>query len=221
MYVYEIKQKALELRKDGYSYNYISKITGVTKSTLSEWLSNVNYTPNKHTLDTIGKARAASGLKKHLLKVESLNRARAQAKKDIGDLSKRDLFMLGLGVYIGEGTKSFDGTRISNSNPKIIKFSIKWLKEICGLELVNLRIRIHLYPDNDEKICVNFWSKETGIPVNQFHKSIIDRRINKRISKMGKLPFGTAHLSIKGFRDKRFGVNLHRLILAWIEKVLC
>ena len=221
MYVYEIKQKALELRKDGYSYNYISKITGVTKSTLSEWLSNVNYTPNKHTLDTIGKARAASGLKKHLLKVESLNRARAQAKKDIGDLSKRDLFMLGLGVYIGEGTKSFDGTRISNSNPKIIKFSIKWLKEICGLELVNLRIRIHLYPDNDEKICVNFWSKETGIPVNQFHKSIIDRRINKRISKMGKLPFDTAHLSIKGFRDKRFGVNLHRLILAWIEKVLC
>jgi hypothetical protein len=221
MYVYEIKQKVLDLRKEGYSYTYISKLTGIVKSTLSEWLTNVPFKPNQYTLDTIGKARTASGLKKHLIKVESLEKAKVQAKKDIGKLSKRDLFLLGLGVYIGEGTKSFDSTRITNADPKIIKFSIRWLKEVCGLETKNLRIRMHLYPDNNEKNCRDFWSKETGIPTDQFHKSIIDHRENKKINKKGKLPFGTVHLSIKGFRDKRFGVNLHRLILAWINEVLC
>ncbi len=220
MYVYEVKQKALGLRKEGYSYSYISKLTQIPKSTLSEWLTNIDYSPNKYTLDTIGKARTASGLKKHLIKVKSLDSAKIRAEKDIGKLSKRDLFMLGLGVYIGEGTKSFDSTRITNADPKIIKFSIRWLKEICGLETKNLRIRIHLYPDNDEEKCVNFWSKETGIPISQFLKSIVDRRNNKKVNKRGKLPFGTAHLSLVGFRDKRFGVNLHRLILAWIDRVL-
>lgn len=220
MYLYEIKNKAFELRKADYSYNYINKLTGIAKSTLSEWLGGVLFVPNQHTLDKIGKARAISGLKKHLIKVESLNKAKIQAKIDIGKISKRDLFMLGLGVYIGEGTKSHNITRIINANPKIIRLSIRWLQEICGVGVKNLRLRLHIYPDNNEVLCREFWSKETGIPLNQFHKSVIDKRLDKKTSKRGKLPFGTVQVSIRTFRNPKFGVNLHRLILAWIDKVL-
>ena len=183
MHIYKIKQKAVNLRKEGYSYTYISRSTNIAKSTLSGWLRNIPFKPNKYTINTIGKARVASGAKKHLIKIDSLKKAKIQAKKDIKNLSKRDLFMLGLGVYIGEGTKSYDITRIINANPKIIKLSVRWLKEICKLKTTNLRLRLHLYPDNNEKKSINFWSKETKIPINQFYKSVIDTRANKKMGK--------------------------------------
>jgi lambda repressor-like predicted transcriptional regulator len=44
------KEKALELRKAGFSYSYISAKTGLSKSTLSYQLAQVPYTPNKKTL---------------------------------------------------------------------------------------------------------------------------------------------------------------------------
>lgn len=220
MYFPEIKQKAVQLRKEGYSYNYIVKHVPVTKSTLSEWLHEIPFTPNQHTLDTIGKAHIASGVYKHGIKVKSLERAELQAQKDIGNLSDRDILMLGLGIYVGEGSKTDRITRIINSDPKIIRFAIKWFKTTFGVQMKQFKIRLHLYPDNNERESIEYWSKYTGIPMTQFFKPTIDRRTDKKMSNKNKLPFGTAHMSVKSFGDEKFGVYLHRLILAMINQVL-
>lgn len=220
--VYNTKthEKAIELRKEGYSYNHIIKSVPVAKSTLSEWLHNVPFTPNKQTLEKIKKARLASGIYKHGAKIKSLEKADLQARKDIISLSKREIMMLGIGLYIGEGGKTDGLTRIINSDPKVIKFAVKWLKVSFGIHVKNIKIRLFLYPDNVEKDCINFWSKSTGIPINQFFKSIIDKRTNKKMSNKNKLPFGTAHLSVMSLGNKNLGVYLHRLIMAWINRVL-
>ena len=138
----------------------------------------------------------------------------------MGNLSDRDIMMLGLGIYIGEGSKTDGITRIINSDPKIIKFAVKWFITSFGVKTNQFRIRLHLYPDNNENECIEYWSKYTGIHKSQFFKPTIDRRINKKKSNYGKLPFGTAHMSVKGLKDERFGVYLHRLIIAWINRVL-
>lgn len=214
------KAKAIELRKKGYSYNYIKTKVAVSKGTLSQWLSLVSYVPNEETLRTIGKARTASILAKHREKLASLNAARQQAKKDLGSLSKRDIFMLGIGLYMGEGSKTGDMIRIINSNQKIISFAILWFKEVCNLKNDNFKIRLHVYPDNDIDQCLKFWSKETSIPIGQFQKTQVDTRKNKKKSNQGKLPYGTAHLSIVSNGKKEFGVFLARRIRAWMELVL-
>lgn len=105
MYHQEIKQKVIELRQKGYSYNYIIRQIPVTKSTLSERLHDIPFVPNKHTLETIGKARLATGKYKHQTKIDSLEKARLQAEKDINNMSERDTMMLGLGIYIGKEEK--------------------------------------------------------------------------------------------------------------------
>jgi hypothetical protein len=220
MHHQKIKQKVINLRKQGYSYNYISKHTSITKSTISDWLHNVPFSPNNYTIKTIGNARIAAGVYKHQIKVSSLKKADAQAKKDIDLISKRDIMMLGLGIYIGEGGKTAGITRIINSDPKIIKFSIKWLKISFGVGIKNIRVRLFLYPDSDEKKSIKFWSNNTKIPENQFYKPTIDKRTNKKSSNNGKLPFGTAHMSVIGSEEKKFGVYLHRLIMAWINQIL-
>lgn len=221
MYYPEIKQKAIRLREEGYSYNYIIKHVPVTKSTLSEWLHNIPFTPNKYTLETIGNARIASGRYKHQVKVESLEKAELQAKKDIGSLSKRDVMMLGLGVYIGEGGKTANITKVTNSDPRIIKFAVKWFVTSFGVNIRQMKIRLHLYPDNNEQKSIEYWSKNTGIPPNQFFKSGVDRRTDKKKFNRKKLPFGTAHMTVQGLGNKDFGSYLHRRIMAWINIVLC
>lgn len=215
-----LKDKAFDLRKSGYSYGYISKMTGLSKSTLSNWLTNVPYKPNKETIDTIGKARAASGLAKSIMRKKTFEEARAEARTDIRGVSKRDLFMLGLGLYIGEGSKSHNTVRIVNSDYKIIRISMRWFNEVIGVPKSNFAVCIHMYPDSNEKEVLKFWSKTLGLPLGQFRKSHVDYRIDKKVSRKGKLPFGTAHVTVKSCGNKKFGVYLFHKIGAWSDKVL-
>ena len=215
-----VREEIFKLRKEGHSYTYISQKTGMSKGTLSGWLSDVPYAPNKITIERIGKARAASGRVKAKIKLESIKRAGEEAKKDIGKLKKRDLFMIGIGIYIGEGSKTGNAIRVINADPKIIKFVVRWLEKACGLARENFRLRLHIYPDNNIKECINFWSNMSGIPSRQFQKTYIDIRKDKKIFKKGKLPYGTAHLSIISGGKKEFGVFLARRINAWMGEVL-
>lgn len=107
-----------------------------------------------------------------------------------------------------------------NSDPEVIKTAIKWFKEVCDLNTENFTLTIHTYPDNNLKETINYWSKITGIPKKQFGKTQIDRRTNKSKKKRGKLPYGTAKLSVKSNGKKEFGVFLHRRIMGWIEASL-
>ena len=216
---YRTKEEAIRLRNAGYSYAYITEEIGVSKSTLSNWLGRMPYQPNKETIAKIGKARAASGLSKNRIKLESIEKARAQAKKEIGKLNERDLFMAGLGLYIGEGSKSHNIVRITNSNHQIILFAIRWFNEAIEVPLENFSLRIHMYPDSDEAEVVKFWSKVTGFSSGQFRKSQVDYREGKKISKKGQLPYGTAHLSVRSCGQKKLGVFLSRKIEAWTDEL--
>lgn len=214
-----IIKKAKELRRAGNSYNYIADATGLSKGTLYYWLSDIPFAPNKETIERIGFARARSGQIKSQQKAASIFAARKMARKDIGILNKRDLFMLGVGLYMGEGTKTHNIVRIINSDPKIIKLAIKWFTDVCGLSNKNFSIRLHLYPDNDIRASLHFWSSAIGLKKDQFQKAQIDTRKKKKVSKRGKLPYGTAHVTVKSNGQKQFGVFLARRINGWIEEV--
>src|SRR2546429_81813 len=97
------RMQAIELRKVGHSYNYISSALKISKSTLSGWLADIPYTPNEETVKRVGLARAASGKVKSEIKQASIREAIVEAKRELGKVSRRDLLMLGLGLYIGEG----------------------------------------------------------------------------------------------------------------------
>lgn len=215
-----IKERAINYRKQGYSYNMISGKLGLAKSTLSNWLKDVPYKPNKKVLKRIQLAPSKSAEIVHNRKVYNIIAIKKSAKKELGKLTKRDLWLLGIGLYLGEGMKLQESIRVINSDPEIIKIAIKWFRKVCDLSTKNFTITIHTYPDNDTKKTINYWSGLTEIPKSQFRKTQIDRRTNKSPKKKRKLPYGTAHLVIKSNGKKEFGVYLHRRIMGWIEAVL-
>lgn len=214
-----IRERAQKLREKGYSYSYIAEKTGLSKSTLSYYLHDVPYTPNGSTIKAIGKARAQSGYTKAKMKQESYAKAEQLAQKDIGQLTSRDIFMLGLGVYIGEGSKTQDIIRVVNSDYRVIKLFIRWLCDV-GYTAKHFTIRIHLYPDSNILESVAFWSQKTGIPKTQFQRPYIDKRIHKDMRRVGKHIYGTAHVTVRSNGTKDLGVLFSRRIGAWMEKVL-
>ena len=213
----KIRNQAEKLRQAGWSYNIISQRLKVPKSTLSSWLKNRPYEPNKEVIRRIKNGPLISGIKKHKARLIATEEIRKKAFIEIGKLSRRDIMMLGIGIYIGEGSKLYEHVRLINSDPNVIRLSIKWFELICGLDKNNFKPTIHIYPDCSEEKSLEYWSKSTGIPVKSFGKTQIDRRKDKKEKKRKKLPYGTLHLYIVSNGELSKGVMLHRKILSWIE----
>jgi len=213
----ELKAKAVELRDKGYSYNLIRRQVPVSKSTLTLWLRGINFSPNKEVQNRVRGAALKVSKWSHRNKMQSLETARKRALTKLGALSSRDLFLLGLGVYIGEGTKTKEHVRVINSDPRVIALAIRWFEESFGLKTKNFKITLHLYPDNDVKKSIAFWSRITNIPRSHFGKTQIDRR-KKTLKKRGMLKHGTAHLYVQSRGEKEFGVLLFRTIIALISE---
>jgi len=171
------KQKALIMRRKGMSYSQIKDKLGISKSTLSGWLYNMPLSEKR-----IRELQADSPIR--IERFRNTMRAKREARlekvfqkvsKDIGVFSEREIFLLGLFLYWGEGTKMQKGSVVlTNTNPSMLKFFIKWL-ELFNVKRKNLKIKLHLYSDMNIKKSIGFWSKELKIPVSQFRKSYIKR----------------------------------------------
>jgi hypothetical protein len=214
------KQEAIALRRKGCSYNMINAKLNLPKSTLSDWLSEIPFNPNREMIKRMKKAKLKSAMFKNQQKIEQINQMRIVAIKELGNINKRDRWLLGIGLYLGEGCKNNETIRIVNSDPDIIKIATKWFIEICGLKIKNFRPYIHMYPDNNPKKSLSYWSQITGVPKHQFGKINIDRRTNKSMKKSGRLPYGTLHLHVKSLGNKEHGRKLHRRIAGWIHSIV-
>lgn len=219
MYSLETKKRAFTLRRRGFSYTLISQELGVQKATLSGWLSGVPYEPNRQVIARIGQARARAGQVHATKKRISLSRAAAEAAHLIGPVSKRDLLMYGLGLYLGEGGKTADIVRIVNADPRVISAAISWFESL-GVRKGQFAPRMYLYPDSDVSASLKFWSKLTGIPPAQFQSSVIDTRTQKSAKNKNKLQHGTLHITVQSGGRKEYGVFFFRKISAMNAEVL-
>ncbi len=211
--------QAVRLRKKGWSYNFIAKKLQVSKSTLSNWLRNIPYTPNKATIKRIKAGPAKSAMKRKQQKIERIKIAHQLAHRELGILNKRDLWMLGIGLYLGEGSKKFEEARVANADPKIIRLLIAWFVTVCKVPKENIQLRLYAYPDTNVKKVLKYWSGITKLSLQAFTKVIIDKRTDKKAKKWSALPNGTIHIIVRERGRKELGVALHRKIMGWIEAV--
>ena len=178
------KQKALVMRKKGMSYSQIKEKIGVSKSTLSGWLYNIPLSEKRiRQLRDFSPIRIEKYRNTMRIKREArLEEVYKKVSKDINSFSKRDLFLSGLFLYWGEGTKAQKGSvTLTNTNPAMLKFFIKWL-ELFSVKRKDLKVKLHLYSDMNIKKSINFWSKELQISISQFRKSYVKKTKFKLIT---------------------------------------
>lgn len=214
--MHKLRHQAEELRTQGYSYKLIEEKLGISRSTMSYWFKDKPFTPNKEVLARMKNGPAKVGIQRHNSRVEEIKRQRERGIKEVGSLSKRDLWLLGIGIYVGEGAKSTEIIRVSNADPVVIRLAVRWFQDACGLTQDNLTIRLHLYPDNNEDVCMRYWQDITGLAHKNFRRSTIDTRKDKQKAKVRRLPYGTAHITVLSNGDPEKGRRLFRRINGWM-----
>jgi len=195
----------------------ISEKLVLAKSTLSNWLHDIDFIPNKRVLSRIEWAKrnlvkAMYKRRKKALKIRE--KIRSNGKREVKNITKKDLWYIGTILYLAEGSKTQKQVRITNSNPQVIKLTTYWLKEICKVKSENFSATVHLYPDNDAEKAIRFWSRISKIPISQFQKTQVDKRIKKLKTKRGRLPYGTLHIRVRKSGD------LFQKIKGWTEGIL-
>jgi transcriptional regulator with XRE-family HTH domain len=170
------KSKAVELREKGMSYSQIKSELGISKSTLSGWLSDMPLSEKK-----IKELRATSPMRieryRNTMRKKREDRwsvVYKKVSKDIGKLSKRELFLVGLFLYWAEGGKTDRYvTTFTNTDPEMVRFFVKWVTTCFDISKSSLSLRLHLYKDMGIKEVNKFWSENLDLPLTQFKKPYI------------------------------------------------
>lgn len=117
-------------------------------------------------------------------------------------------FMLGIGLYWGEGSKYGSAFELTNSDPGILKCWIKWHKKF--LPDLSLRYTIFAHEDIDKDECIKYWKATLLIDdVIKFYRAIPKSSTGKR---KGKLPNGTFRIATKkGAKESR-----HKMLI-WMS----
>jgi len=208
------KKKACLLRSEGYSIKEISLRLGVAKGSVSVWVRNVELSDTqKRRLSEKGhstlviekrrKSRLDNEEKKRNVIIQN-------ASTRIGKIRERDLFFIGISLYWGEGSKTKRGSvEFSNSDPRLIEIMMRFFSIICVVPKEKYRGHVYLHPHLDATRAEKYWSRISGIPLKQFHKTT--QQHNKASqNKKDSLPYGTfsigvydtkLFLNIKGWMD--------------------
>ena len=199
------KIEAIKLRQGGMSIKDIAYEINIARSTVSVWCRDIIL--SKQQKDKLYKKMVDSGHKGRMLgaeanrqkKINVLDSVKNISKKEIGKLSKRDITMLSLGLYWGEGSKDKQGRfNFVNSDPVAIQMIIHWLKISMNIGKSSLQPQIYINEQHKERVelIINFWSKKLKLPKSQFRKTIFISVPHKKIYKNYETYMGVLHLTI-------------------------
>ncbi len=172
-----------DMGKEKQYFNIIA--VNVPKSTLSYWLrehplSEAEIVKLRHRAWLKGETsrerfRNAMRKKQEQLEQETY----CQQRKRLINIKKESFFIAGLMLYLGEGDKR-NRVRVglANTDPAVIQFFVKWLKDFLGVDAERIHAELHLYENMNIEAEKMFWEKITGLPRKQFYKTQI-RKLQK------------------------------------------
>src|SRR3989344_6048373 len=95
------KNLAVSLRRGGYSYSEIQKFVSVPKATLSYWFKNIKLSePQLVRLQKKRNEAIQQGAEVRSKRVnEAITKIEKTSAQDIKDISKRELWLMGVMLY--------------------------------------------------------------------------------------------------------------------------
>lgn len=208
---------AIQMRRQGKTYNEINSSLGIPKSTLSGWFDGLEISPIiKRRLWTNNQRKWAESITNYNKKraVDVFNRNNETQKrisKEIGRLTKRELMLIGTALYWAEGNKK-DRWRIrfSNSDPAIIALIMRFFREVCNVKEDKFIAEINIHPNTSKEKAKIFWSKILSIHQGQFRKTVVAVSKSSKLKRpINTLPYGTLQINISD-------INLVNRIRGWI-----
>lgn len=212
----EEQSRARFLREKGMSLNDITRALGVSKASVSVWVRDIELSSeHKKKLSLRGRSVEAIEKRRKNRIEKTLRRHKSiidTAKKQIQKLSRHELLLTGAALYWGEGGKTKIGmARIANSDPEIIRFMMRFFREIFHVPPKKFRGHVHTFSHSNVEKAEQYWSHISGIPRRQFYKTYSKLSTASK-NKRHTLPYGTFQIYV-------CDTHIFLTIKGWIEKL--
>ena len=208
--------KARQLRMQGLSIREIAREIKCSKGSVSGWVRDIPLNPEQIARLKLNQDKGRAKAANH---PNSPKQVWSKIRQDISDAaikeipcvcSKDVLRVVGSALYWAEGfNASVNTVSFSNSDPGMIALMMRFFRTICNVPEEKFRGIINIHPHLGVGKAVNFWSKISGIPIKQFHKTqVVISSASKQ--KRDTLPLGTFKIVISD-------VRLQSRIKGWIK----
>ncbi len=212
------QNQARDLRAQGWTLTEISEAVGCSKASASKWCRDVEL--DEKVLEQRRRSRFLAGNegarrrgpnKLQRRKAAEIEEMRIAGLDVVGRLNERDLMMVGIALYAGEGSKTPGEVRFANSDPRMISMFVEWMRRCFGISPETMRLRLYLHEGLDLDAANQFWSDLTGIPRERFrrpYRAVPDPSIRK-----AKHPMGCPAVCVTSIR-------LHRQVMGLVDALL-
>lgn len=160
------QERARELRAQAWTLLEIANELGVSKSSVSLWVRDVDFQPKPRR--KVARRRGPNKLQ--IAKQAEIDEMLAWGRDQIGRLSDRDLLIAGTALYAGEGAKGDGALIFANSDPRMVLLHCAWLRRFFDIDESRLRLRVYLHKGLDLEEATRFWCAITEIPASQVRK---------------------------------------------------
>ncbi|MEU0251971.1 hypothetical protein ABZ299_05515 [Streptomyces sp. NPDC006184] len=210
----DLRERARELRLQGWTYDRIQVELGCSKSSISLWVRDL---PRPARRDPAEQARLASRKRwEHELTVREDERrhTKAVAQQEIGTLSDRELFIAGVALYWAEGAKDKPHARrerviFVNSDPGMIRLFLAWL-DLLEVDREDVGYRLMIHESADVDAVERYWADLVGADRGTFDRTTLKRHNPKTVRKnTGEDYRGCLALTV------RRSAELYRRIEGW------
>ncbi|NED99581.1 terminase gpP N-terminus-related DNA-binding protein [Phytoactinopolyspora halotolerans] len=183
----DVRGRARALRVGGYSIPEIAEELGIAKSTVWLITKDISWEP---TPDRVERGKRAARMR-----WDRYNERRAAEREqlikemaaEVGDLSDRELMLIGAVMYWAEGQKMkpwnrTETLRFINSDPDVILLHLVWLAHL-GVAPDRLTFRVHIHESADVAAAERYWAGVVGVPVDSFGRTTLKKHNPKTVRK--------------------------------------
>ncbi|MEW2526077.1 hypothetical protein [Streptomyces sp. NPDC047071] len=184
----DLRDRARELRRKGWTYDEITAELGCSKSSVSLWVRDLPKPERRPRTREEASAIAKRAWEPKLrLREEERQRTKKAAMDEVGQLTDRELFLIGVGLYWAEGTKSKPYERrervtFVNSDPGMVKIFLSWLN-LLNVERENVRFYVMIHETADVPGAEQYWADLVGADRSAFNKTTIKKHNPKTVRK--------------------------------------
>ncbi|KAA6218046.1 hypothetical protein [Streptomyces filamentosus] len=183
----DLRARARELRLQGMTYDQIQVELGCSKSSISLWVRDLPKPERKRTpqeASEIGRRGWELTLRR---REEERQAAKRTAAREVGSLSKRELFLLGVGLYWAEGTKDKPHARrervtFVNSDPGMVRIFAAWL-DLLEVPAERRTYHLMIHETADVTAAEHYWADLLDVPPARFGKTTLKRHNPKTVRK--------------------------------------
>ena len=214
----EERSQAIKLRQQGFSYKEILRKVDVSKSTLSLWLRNIGVAKRHQQAFTLKRKLAQQKAQEACRNIRITRETEIiqTAKKEITNVSKRELWLIGIALYWAEGAKQkahnvSQKVSFNNSDPQMVLLFNKWLKEACLRKKSELTYSIYIHKTANKERARKFWEDLLGTKIEKMYFKSHNPKTNRKNTDVQY--FGLLRIDVKKSTD------LNRTIKGWVSGI--